>query len=49
MLLFGTLSGTTKEGVMSKWFYSELKPGDGLKVRFDEFPVETLGTPVKTF
>ena len=33
------INGTTEEGVMSKWFYSELKPGDGLKVRFDEFPV----------
>ena len=43
------LSGTTEEGVMCKWFYSELKPGDVLKVHFDEFPVETLGTPVKIF
>ena len=34
---------------MSKWFYSELKPGDVLKGRFDEFPVETLDTAVKIF
>ena len=43
------INGTTEEGVMCKWFYSELKPGNGLKVRFDEFPVETLDTAVKIF
>ena len=44
-----SLSGTPAEGVMCKWFYSELMPGDVLKIRFDEFPVETFDNPVKIF
>ncbi len=44
-----SFSGTPEEGVMCKWFYSDLIPGDVLKVRFDEFPVKTLATPVKIF
>lgn len=44
-----SFSGTPEEGVMCKWFCSELKPGDVLKIRFDEFPVKTLATPVKLF
>ena len=34
---------------MCKWFYSELVPGDVLKIRFDEFHVETFDNPVKIF
>lgn len=44
-----SFSGTPAEGAMCKWFYSELKPGDVLKIRFDEFLVEALATPVKIF
>ena len=44
-----SFSGTPAEGTMCKWFYSELKPGDVLKIRFDEFLVEALATPVKIF
>ena len=44
-----SFSGTPEVGTMCKWFYSELVPGDLLQIRFDEFPVETLGTPVKIF
>ena len=44
-----SFSGTPAEGVMCKWFSSELMPGDVLKIRSDEFPVETLATPVKIF
>ena len=44
-----SFSGTPEEGVMCKWFYNDLKPGDVLKIRFDEFPVKTLATPVKIF
>ena len=44
-----SLSGTPAEGVMCKWVYSELMPGDVLKIRFDEFPVETFDNPVKIF
>lgn len=44
-----SFSGTPEEGVMCKWFCSELKSGDVLKIRFDEFPVKTLATPAKIF
>ena len=44
-----SFSGTPAEGVMCKWFYSELVPGDVLKIRFDEFPVDTFDNPVKIF
>lgn len=44
-----SFSGTPEEGVMCKWFYSDLKLGDVLKIRFDEFPVETLNIPVRIF
>ena len=44
-----SLSGTPAEGVMCKWFYNELMPGDVLKISFDEFPVETFDNPVKIF
>ena len=44
-----SFSGTPEEGAMCKWFYSKLVPGDVLKVRFDEFATETLGTAVKIF
>ena len=44
-----SLSGTPAEGGMCKWVYSELMPGDVLKIRFDEFPVETFDNPVKIF
>lgn len=44
-----SFSGTPAEGVMCKWFCSELKPGDVLKIRFDEFPVKTLAIPIKIF
>ena len=42
-----SFSGTPEESVMCKWFCSELKQGDVLKIRFDEFPVKTIATPVK--
>lgn len=42
-----SLLGTTREGVSCRWFSSVFMPGDRLKVKFDEFPVETLSAPMK--
>ena len=45
--LRASLLGTTREGVSCRWFSRMFMPGDRLKVKFDEFPVETLSVPMK--